>query len=219
MALLIAAGEASPASRIEFRDPIAAFGDQAVERLSRPEWIGDPTVRGIRDPDDQQGWETRRADGSSGNFAAPSSSSPTRPFVVTSSSNSLRFGASLGVKKANTKHSKVVTAPISVDGPLRVGACYRRRDLHLGGLGGNWQKGISYPADGTHCLLFSDPSKASDYGYRDEPFGADGYRYFGEWGRAGRHDDVWRKPADRRSITGALSVHRRFVWQGLPRAL
>ena len=34
---------------------------------------------------------------------------------------------------------------------------YKRRDLHDAGLGGNQQKGISYPADGTYVLLFSDP--------------------------------------------------------------
>lgn len=68
---------------------------------------------------------------------------------------------------------------------LVVGTCYRRRDLHLAGLGGNWQTGISYPADGTYCLLFSDPSKASDYGYRDSPDGEDGYRYFGRWDGTG----------------------------------
>ena len=179
VALLIAAGEAPPASRIEFRDPIAAFGDQAVERLSRPEWIGDPLYAAF----------AIRTISRAGKLGAPTAVRELRRALEFVANETLRrdiefelaaLGASLGVKKANTKHSKVVTAPISVD-DLRVGACYRRRDLHLGGLGGNWQKGISYPADGTHCLLFSDPSKASEYGYRDEPFGADGYRYFGEW--------------------------------------
>jgi hypothetical protein len=68
---------------------------------------------------------------------------------------------------------------------LVAGRCYRRRELHAAGLGGNWQKGISYPADGNYCLLFSDPSKAGEFGYRDAPVGENGYRYFGEWDGSG----------------------------------
>jgi hypothetical protein len=33
--------------------------------------------------------------------------------------------------------------------------------------------------------LFSDPSKISEYGYKDQPVGDLGYRYFGEWNGAG----------------------------------
>ncbi|HET7168490.1 MAG TPA: hypothetical protein VFI69_04750, partial [Candidatus Limnocylindrales bacterium] len=39
--LLIAAAEAPPDTRIQYRDRIAAFGDSAVERLVSREWIGD----------------------------------------------------------------------------------------------------------------------------------------------------------------------------------
>jgi hypothetical protein len=48
---------------------------------------------------------------------------------------------------------------------LVVGRVYRRRELHLAGLGGNWQSGISYPADGTYVLLFSDPDARQEHGY------------------------------------------------------
>jgi hypothetical protein len=68
---------------------------------------------------------------------------------------------------------------------LRVGQAYRRTDLHDGGLGGSRQTGISYAADGTYALLFSDPSKASNWGYRDAPLGDDGYRFYGHWYGAG----------------------------------
>lgn len=63
---------------------------------------------------------------------------------------------------------------------------YRRRaDLHEHGLGGNWQKGISYPASGTYALLFSDPSSEHAYGYRDSWLPGDRYRYYGEWDGTG----------------------------------
>jgi hypothetical protein len=65
-----------------------------------------------------------------------------------------------------------------------VGRSYSRTELH-DSLGGNRQKGISYPAEGYHCLLFSDPLKVSEHGYADAPVGDDGYRYFGEWSGTG----------------------------------
>lgn len=64
------------------------------------------------------------------------------------------------------------------------GRKYERKALHLGGLGGNRQKGISYPAAGDHVLLFSDPSDHSR-GYLDGPEGQNRYRYSGEWNGAG----------------------------------
>ena len=81
--------------------------------------------------------------------------------------------------------SRSTTSPVLSVEDLVIGICYQRRALHEAGLGGNRQKGISYPADGTYVLLFSDPSKVSDYGYKDQPVGDDGYQYFGEWSGAG----------------------------------
>jgi hypothetical protein len=67
-------------------------------------------------------------------------------------------------------------------GELIVGREYKRgQDLHDRGLGGNRQKGISYPANGDYVLLFSDPDKRHEYGYKDSSDGPDSYRYFGEW--------------------------------------
>ncbi len=69
---------------------------------------------------------------------------------------------------------------------LVVGKVYARgRDLHNYGLGGNRQKGISYPADGAYVLVFSDPVKGAEHGYKDTWVGSDQYRYFGEWDGTG----------------------------------
>ena len=42
-------------------------------------------------------------------------------------------------------------------------------------------KGISYPAEGDHVLLFSDPGEANAFGYNDGWEAPGVYRYFGEW--------------------------------------
>jgi hypothetical protein len=68
---------------------------------------------------------------------------------------------------------------------LVVGQAYRRKDLHDAGWGGNRQRGISYPAGGDHALLFSDPAKRHEYGYKDSWDGTNRYRYFGEWNGSG----------------------------------
>lgn len=68
---------------------------------------------------------------------------------------------------------------------LVAGRRYRRTDLHAARLGGNRQKGISYPATGTHVLLFSGGTGRSDYGYDDQWLDEDLYRYFGEWSGPG----------------------------------
>ena len=66
-----------------------------------------------------------------------------------------------------------------------IGKLYRRKDLHDSGLGGNRQKGISYGADATEVLLFSDPASHEKWGYRDSWQGSDAYRYYGEWSGTG----------------------------------
>jgi hypothetical protein len=179
--LLIAAAEAPSDIRIEYRDPIAKFGNIAIERLATPEWIGDPqyaafAIRTIS-----------RAAEFGGTLAIPT----LRRALDSVANDALRRDIEFELDRAGFKPPKsqrlatkrrgpTAVLPMALD-DLKVGSCYRRRDLHLAGLGGNWQKGISYPASGTYCLLFSDPSKASDYGYRDAPIGDTGYRYFGEW--------------------------------------
>ena len=81
------------------------------------------------------------------------------------------------------RHRPAGARPHTVTEPLRRlvrGDLYRRRDLH-DALGGNRRKGISYPADGSHVLLFSGGAGRADYGYEDQPSGGDGFIYYGEW--------------------------------------
>lgn len=67
---------------------------------------------------------------------------------------------------------------------LRAGTIYKRRQLHEGlGLGGNWQKGISYPAVGDYALIFSDPD--GPYADLDGWESPNTYVYSGEWSGKG----------------------------------
>jgi hypothetical protein len=184
-ALLIAAAEAPPERRIQYRDPIAQFGDAAVARLATPEWIGDPHYAAF----------SIRTIGRAAAFGATRASTELGRALDFVANDALRRDIEFELDRAGSKRAKNpkstsgnrsshTAAPMSVD-DLEVDACYHRRDLHLAGLGGNWQRGISYPSSGTYCLLFSDSSTASIYGYRDAPNGSDGYRYYGEWNGPG----------------------------------
>lgn len=84
------------------------------------------------------------------------------------------------------------------------GGIYRRRDLHRGGLGGNWQKGISYPAKGDYVLLFSNPHGRDEYGYHDRWESATVYRYFGEWSGSG---DMTMTGGNRKIIERSPELH------------
>jgi hypothetical protein len=185
-ALLIAAAEAPPDSRINLRDRIAGHGEAAIECLMEPPWIGDPKYAAF----------AIRTIAKAGELGARSAAVMALQRALAIVTDDLHrkdvetalalLGGSKHRKPATSKKAKSphVIAPIAPE-DLVVGRCYKRSDLHDGGLGGNRQKGISYPADGTHCLLFSDQSKVNEYGYRDQPVGDDGYRYFGEWSGTG----------------------------------
>lgn len=178
--LLIAAGEAPPESRIEFRDSIAAHGREAIDRLVSPEWIGDPKYAAF----------AIRTITKAAAFGAKHEAVNALRSALAAAANESQRGditaalASLGDKLAKDPN-KSATVPrtrstaLSLEG-LVVGRCYSRTELH-DSLGGNRETGISYPADGNHCLLFSDPGKVTEYGYADAPMGEDGYRYFGHW--------------------------------------
>lgn len=178
--LLIAAGEAPPETRIEYRDRIAAYGGEAIVRLLRPEWIGDSTYAAFA---------IRTITKAAAFGAKQDAVSALRGALASAATETLRGDiasalAALGDKRTG-KPSKSAKAP-----PVRStarsledlveGRCYSRTELH-DSLGGNRETGISYPAGGNHCLLFSDPGKVSEYGYADAPMGEDGYRYFGHW--------------------------------------
>ena len=185
-ALLLAAGEAPPATRILYRDDIAAHGESAIERLATDEWLFDPRYAAFAIRTIQRAGELGARQ------AAIDALRRARPLT-----NDARLQADIE-QALKTFGERTRPAPSTRNsGPVRsnegamsvedlvVGACYRRRSLHIAGLGGNWQKGISYPANGTYVLLFSDPSKVTEYGYKDQPSGERDYRYFGEWNGAG----------------------------------
>ena len=175
------AAEAPPSRRIEFRDPIARYGAAGIDRVTP--WLSDPkmaafAVRVIaRAADFGAAKEARRA----------LSASLVRLVEPVLGDAKVALG-NLGVSSSRlSRAAKTPTgsmATIAVD-EFVVGRVYRRRDIHDGGLGGNRQKGISYPADGTYVLLFSDPNSRHEWGYKDTWVGADQYRYYGEWDGTG----------------------------------
>jgi hypothetical protein len=182
--LLIAAGEAPPEKRILLRDPIAAFGVQAIRALEDQAWMGDSAyaafaIRTIA----KAGQLGARDEAITALKRALGSDIPdVRRSDILAALTSLGAAATAKSRKPSaSERSAHPTAPPIALGDLVVGQCYRRADLHRGGLGGNPQSGISYPAGGTYCLLFSDPSKGAEYGYHDAPVGEAGYRYFGGW--------------------------------------
>jgi hypothetical protein len=182
--LLVAAGEAPPDQRILLRDPIAAFGIAAIRALDHDEWLGDPAYAAF----------SIRTIAKAGQLGARDEAVAVLKRALASDIPDVRrsdilvalaaLGATPTTKSAKPRAVKGLahqsSAPIALD-DLVVGDCYRRADLHRGGLGGNPQAGISYPAGGTYCLLFSDQSKGADYGYHDAPVGATDYRYYGGW--------------------------------------
>ena len=178
--LLIGAAESPPSSRIDFRDPIARHGSVAVSRIAP--WLADPALAAfaIR--------VIQRAAEFGGQADAVRVLRDAMSFLTGPAHTDAQVAlGELGVRprpKASRPAGPVAAAPMSTD-ELVAGRRYRRRDLHDAGLGGNRQKGISYGANGTDVLLFSDPAKAGEWGYRDTWQGADAYRYFGEWSGTG----------------------------------
>jgi hypothetical protein len=185
-ALLVAAGEAPPGSRIMYRDEIAAYGEGAIRHLAGDAWLFDPRYAAFAIRTIQRAGELGARE------SAIEALQNARHLIVdprhlADLDESLR---ALGARSRAAAHARPserrppTAVPMSVD-DLVVGTCYGRTSLHLAGLGGNRQKGISYPAGGAHVLLFSDASKVTEYGYKDQPIGDSGYRYFGEWSGAG----------------------------------
>jgi hypothetical protein len=178
--LLIAAGEAPPDTRIEFRDSIAAYGREAIARLASPEWIGDPKYAAfaIRTITKAAAFGAKQEAVNALRGAFATAASETQRFDITTAL------ASLGDKTAKDPNKAAMTPRIRSTAlslqDLVVDQCYSRTELH-DSFGGNRETGISYPAGGNHCLLFSDPGKVTEYGYADAPVGEDGYRYFGHW--------------------------------------
>ena len=87
---------------------------------------------------------------------------------------------------------------------FETGQRYRRRDLH-GKYGGQWQGGISTPADHALVLLFAGKT-GEQFGYRDgwDPDGT--YRYTGE-GQVGDMAFVRGNAAIRDHTTNGKELH------------
>lgn len=180
--LLIGAAEAPPNYRIEFRNAIAAFGAEAAVALA--DWLEDASLGGFAARTIGKSAEVDR--NAAVSVLKTALSLPLLPLIRADVVAEL---ARLGVKPTPAQKKKgaaQVIDPVSGLSALKVGDVYKRRDhLHAAGLGGNVQKGISYPAGGGYALLFSDPSKVSEWGYNDRWDGTDAYWYFGEWSGPG----------------------------------
>jgi hypothetical protein len=180
---MIGASEAPPEIRIEFRDSIARYGATGV-RAVEP-WLHDPELFRF----------AARVIVKAAAFGADTEAKDALKRSLTAGLSEVARDEveaaliQLGVKargatrrscRSGSRHEVVVPSE-----PLVRGRLYKRRELHHAGWGGNWQSGVSYPANGDHVLLFSDPSAAIEHGYRDSWAGKDTYRYFGAWSGTG----------------------------------
>ena len=175
---------ASPATRIDLRDPIARYGDLAIAAVSP--WLGDQTL---------YRFAVRVVVRAAELGAKPAASAALRQALeaghgleikteLVSGLSQLGIGRPISTGRATHKALEVAgRRKQTVE--LVVGGTYKRRELHDSGFGGNRQSGISYPADGEYVLLFSDPSAAEEHGYRDRWIGDDLYRYYGAWDGSG----------------------------------
>ena len=178
---VMGAAEAPPLVRIQYRDSIARHGSAGIDRVTP--WLADPkmsafAVRVV----------ARAADFGAAEEARMALQAALSVLIGPSLADAWLALEKLGGARPRTpnrpKEPKPPTGLLSL-AELVEGRTYRRKDLHEAGLGGNRQKGISYPADGTHVLLFSDPDSAHNWGYKDSWLGVDGYRYYGEWSGVG----------------------------------
>jgi hypothetical protein len=178
-ALLEEAATAPPETRIELRDPIAKFGPAAVEAV-RP-WTADARLGSfaVRVLERAASYDAKtQAIALLRDVAARSDA-----VLVASDAAAALARIAPGLarpRKSGTKSKTTTRESRMAPEELIVRRIYKRRELHLEGLGGNWQSGISYPADGTYVLLFSDPEKAREHGYNDQ-WSGDHYLYYGQW--------------------------------------
>lgn len=176
--LLAAAAAASPSDRITLRDPIAAFGADAIVALEP--WLSDQRLSGF-------------AVRAIGRAAVSDQSLAIR--VLRTAYNATadtrvrgdigdelrRLGAPPRSRQAKSGRKKVSEASRTWDdSDLTVGEYYTRAELQER-YGGTIYRGISYPADADYIQVFSDPSKTDETGYRDRWVGPDEYWYAGQW--------------------------------------
>jgi hypothetical protein len=176
--LIDAVRSASPLDRIEYRDRIAACGPEALpalKQLATEPGLGPFAIRTIQKIGERgarlQAVETLCSI-ERDMLGAPVIADLERALAT------LTARRAASVRAAGEPASPML-------GSLDAGHQYRRRALHEAGLGGNRQKGASYPAQGQHVLLFSGGTGHSQYGYDDHWIGDDRLQFFGEWSGSG----------------------------------
>ena len=205
-ALLEEAAAADPGSRIEYRDRIASYGAAGIQGIAP--WLNDARLGAfaVRVAERAATYDARDEAIRALKSAVQQAVSQA---VVADATDALHRLAptsarqrSISAPRRRERDQANVMAP---DDLVR-GKVYRRRELHLDGLGGNWQSGISYPADGTYVLLFSDPEAGREHGYVDR-WSGDEYLYYGQW--TGTGDMVFE--VGNRAVMGRAEELHLFV--------
>jgi hypothetical protein len=180
---VIGAAEAPPEVRIEFRDPIARYGAAAIQAVEP--WLQHPEL---------YRFAARVIVKAAAFGAEPEARNALRRALEADLSQDalseveaalIQLGAKARASASRLGRPASRLQPVAPTEPLVKGRVYKRLELHHAGWGGNRQSGVSYPATGDHVLLFSDPSAATEHGYRDSWAGKDTYRYFGAWSGTG----------------------------------
>lgn len=174
---LIGAAESPPDRRDWWSDKVAVHGIAAIEALA--DWLQDSDLhRFALDTivlTAERGGQTAAGAAKSVLDAFDARHLPREQMAA--------FGRAQGRVDALVRGGPTTPQPARLTN-LVAGRLYRRRQLHSSGLGGNQQKGISYPASGRHALLFSGGLGREVYGYEDRWEGDD-FVYYGEWSGGG----------------------------------
>lgn len=186
--ILIAVGESPPDLRDQYVAEVAAYGRDAIVELIP--WLLDSSYsRFAAEAIEHAGNLGLRMQAIAALRSASALNLPPASRLDVDAALARLTSAPRAEVTRETKRPVLPSASATADPSLDslvVGRIYSRRsDLHARGLGGNWQKGISYPRLGHYVLLFSNPARANEFGYHDGPVGTGGYRYFGEWSGTG----------------------------------
>lgn len=183
--ILAEVSRAGRADRISYRDRVAAFGTDAI--LALEPWLADRELTAF----------AIRTIGRAASSDQPLAVKVLRDALATADNPAVcadlreelrRLGVNASGQAATSRskqkpvaRNRTETDATAALGDLVRGRVYKRSELHASGLGGNVQKGISYPAGGEHVLLFSNPSRISETGYHDRWADGGTFIYFGEW--------------------------------------
>jgi hypothetical protein len=206
--LLNDVSRAGHAERITYRDRVAAFGSDAIVALEP--WLTDRRLSGFA-------IRTVARAATSDHLLAVKSlrdalSKTDNPIITRDLREELlRLGVPTPTRTMTRAHERppVARQRGEVDRTLALGTlvhgdAYKRADLHASGLGGNVQKGISYPAGGDHALLFSNPARVDETGYHDRWDDGQTFIYFGEWDGPG---DMRMEGGNRQIVERSPELH------------